>query len=59
MIYEVGDFFGFTAQQSSVRQIATRLKIHPRSVINTGHTLGIYFTPQKRERAAKQKMKET
>jgi DNA-binding CsgD family transcriptional regulator len=35
-----------------VKQIAKKLNIHPRSVINTGRTLGIYFTPLERKWAA-------
>jgi hypothetical protein len=42
-----------------VRQIATKLNVHPQSVIKTGRSLGIYFTPREREWAARQRTKET
>jgi hypothetical protein len=42
-----------------VKQIAKKLNIHPQSVIKTGRSLGIYFTPLEREWAARQRTKET
>jgi hypothetical protein len=41
-----------------VKLIATKLNIHPKSVINTGRALGIYFTPLERKWAARQRTKE-
>jgi DNA-binding CsgD family transcriptional regulator len=48
----------FARRKLSVQQIAARLKIHPRSVINTGRTLGIYFTALERKLAARQRAKQ-
>jgi hypothetical protein len=51
------DILELARRKLGVKQIAIKLDIHPKSVIKTGRSLGVYFTPLERQSAARQRTK--